>query len=156
MAVPFGFSVGDFIATVGLASDVINALRDTGEAVFEYQGLLDQLDGLDLVFSKLMSPDLLRGPGPETAALYRLACRCQQLLETFWRKIRKYQPSLRINGSGSKLKDGWTKVRWTVLMRQDVSKFQSSLKMYLESIGLILVTIQMFVKVETIGRFRNS
>ena len=143
MAVPFGFSIGDFIATIGLASEVINALRETSEAVPEFEGLLDQFNSFSFIFSRLQTLELSRGPSSETVALHRLVYRGQQILETFWRKTRKYQPSLRIAGSGSKLKDGWMRVRWTVAMKKGVAKFQANLNMYMQSIELVLMTIQM-------------
>ncbi len=43
MAVPFGFSAGDFIAALKVVKDVIDALHDSGGAGAEYRELIDEL-----------------------------------------------------------------------------------------------------------------
>ena len=46
MAVPFGFSAGDFIAAIELVGTVIDALNSTSGARAEYGELVSQLIGL--------------------------------------------------------------------------------------------------------------
>ncbi len=36
MTVPFGFSVGDFIAAIGLVAKITEALQDSGGAAAQY------------------------------------------------------------------------------------------------------------------------
>jgi hypothetical protein len=44
MGMPFGFSVGDLIAGIGLVRSVISAFSDTRGAAQEYEQLVNTLD----------------------------------------------------------------------------------------------------------------
>ena len=49
----FGFAVGDFLAAVTLIKDIVVCLRDSGGSASEYQELMDELHGLQIVLDKI-------------------------------------------------------------------------------------------------------
>jgi hypothetical protein len=53
MAVPFGFSAGDFINAIILVKDVIKALSDSPGSSKEHNEMMSQLDGLELVLNQI-------------------------------------------------------------------------------------------------------
>lgn len=68
------------------------------------------------------------------------AAQCQRTIDAFWDKIKKYQPSLGVGGTGSRVKDGWRKVRWAVRQKEDLAKFKADLMGHTESIEMFLTT----------------
>lgn len=48
----FGFSVGDFVAAATLVKDIIVCLKDSGGSASEYQELMDELHGLQIVLGQ--------------------------------------------------------------------------------------------------------
>lgn len=111
MSVGFGFSAGDFIAALQLVSTVIDALRDSGDSSTEYRSLIQQLFSLETALLKVKRLEADDEQRAEVIALRQAACQCQNTIDRFWQKIRKYQPCLRTGGSGSRVKDGWRKVQ---------------------------------------------
>lgn len=141
MSVGFGFSAGDFIAAVNLVQTVIDALRDSGDSSCEYRSLISQLHTLETALLRVKRLDL--DDHAEVVALREAAAQCQNTIDGFWKKIEKYQPSLRSGGSGSRFKDGWRKIKWAVLKKEDVVKFKADLMGHTESIEMLLTTVQM-------------
>lgn len=143
MSVGFGFSAGDFIAAVNLIGTVIDALRDSGDASSEYRSLISQLYTLESALLKVKRLELDDSQHAELIALRQAAAQCQNTIDQFWEKIKKYQPSLRAGGSGSRVRDGWRKVKWAVCKKEDVVRFKADLMAHTESIELLLTTVQM-------------
>jgi len=143
MSVGFGFSTGDFIAALQLVSTVIDALRDSGDSSAEYRALISQLLTLENALLKVKRIDVDEEQHAEVIALRQAACQCQNTIDTFWEKIKKYQPSLRAGGGGSKVRDGWFKIKWALCKKDDVAKFKADLIGHTESIELLLVTLHM-------------
>jgi hypothetical protein len=69
MSVGFGFSVGDFIAALELVADVIDALRESGEASKRYRELVRQLDSLESVLLRVKRLELDEAQYAEYIAL---------------------------------------------------------------------------------------
>lgn len=143
MSVGFGFSAGDFIAAVQLVGTVIDALRDSGDSSAEYRSLIGQLYTLETALLRVKRVELDDSQHAEVIALRQAAAQCQRTIDAFWEKINKYQPSLRSGGSGSRVKDGWRKVKWAVCKKEDVLRFKADLMAHTESIELLLTTVQM-------------
>jgi prephenate dehydratase len=141
MSVGFGFSAGDFIAAANLVQIVIDALRDSGDSSTEYRSLISQLYTLENALFRVKRLEL--DDHAEVIALRQAAAQCQNTIDEFWIKIEKYQPSLRTGGSGSRVRDGWRKVKWAVCKKEDVVKFKADLMAHTESIELLLTTVQM-------------
>ncbi|CZR68083.1 uncharacterized protein PAC_17982 [Phialocephala subalpina] len=143
MSVGFGFSAGDFIAALQLVSTVIDALRDSGDSSNEYRALVSQLFTLETALLKVKRLEVDDEQHAEVIALRQAACQCQTTIDEFWEKIKKYQPSLREGGSGSRVKDGWRKIRWALCKKDDLVKFKADLVGHTESIELLLMTLHM-------------
>lgn len=142
MSVGFGFSVGDFIAALDLIANVVDALRESGDASKRYRELVRQLDSLESVLLRVKRLELDESQHAEHVALQQAASQCQRTVDEFWKKIKKYQPTLGLARS-SRLKEGWMKVRWAVCKKEDVNAFKTDIAAHTESIQLLLTTIQM-------------
>jgi hypothetical protein len=79
----------------------------------------------------------------EVIALRQAAAQCQNTIDAFWETIKKYQPSLRTGGSGSRVKDRWRKAVWAVCKKDDLVRFKADFVGHTESIELLMMTVQM-------------
>jgi hypothetical protein len=143
MSVGFGFSIGDFIAALQLVGTVIDALRDSGDSSAEYRSLIGQLYTLESALLRVKRLELDGSQHAEVITLRQAAAQCQRTIDVFWEKIKKYQPSLRSGGTGSRVKDGWRKVKWAMCKKEDIVKFRTELMAHTEGIEMILTTVQM-------------
>jgi hypothetical protein len=143
MSVGFGFSAGDFIAALELVHTVINTLRDSGDSSTEYQALIRQLYTLESALIRVKHLELDDVQHAEVVALRQAAAQCQNTINGFLEKVKKYQPSLRPGGSGRRVKDGWMKVKWALCKKEDVVGFKADLAAHTGSIELLLMALQM-------------
>jgi Fungal N-terminal domain of STAND proteins len=146
MPVGFGFSVGDFIAALELVGTVIDALRDSGSASAEYRELLRVLYSLEMALIQVKRLEVHESQHAELIALRQAAAQCQQTINDFWDKIKKYQPSLGRNSECSDfhVRTAWTKIKWAVCRRDDLAGFKADLIGHTESINILLAVIQMY------------
>ncbi|KFY35368.1 hypothetical protein V494_05963 [Pseudogymnoascus sp. VKM F-4513 (FW-928)] len=142
MASPFGFFGGDFGAAVELVSTVANALSENSVARKEYSELVSELYSLETALQQVKMLKVSDSQYSELVGLRQAACRCQQTIDGFWRKTQKHQNHLRLNGSSSRLKDNWMKIRWAVCHKDDIAQFKADIAMHTESIQLLLSTVQ--------------
>jgi len=143
MSVGFGFSAGDFIAALQLVGTVLDALRESGDSSTQYRALISQLHTLETALLRVKRLELDDEQHAEVVALRQAASQCQRTIDAFWEKIKKYQPSLRSEGSGNRVRDGWRKIKWAVCKKEDVDRFKTDLMAHTESIELLLTTVQM-------------
>ncbi|PMD48130.1 hypothetical protein L207DRAFT_505187 [Hyaloscypha variabilis F] len=143
MSVGFGFSVGDFIAAIELVGTVTDALRSSGQAGAEYRELLHQLLSLESALIQVKRLEVGEGLYEEIIALRQAAAECGRTIDAFWERTRKYQPALGGTRSGSRIRDGWMKIRWAVCRKEDVARFKADLVGHTESIQLLLTTMQL-------------
>jgi hypothetical protein len=90
MVVPFGISIGDFIAVGSLAYQIAQALSETRGAVSDYSSLIEMLKSLSASLQTVA--DFISGPStgamvkPDAALInginYHVQC-CQRLLRQF-------------------------------------------------------------------------
>lgn len=142
MSVGFGFSVGDFLAVLRLVGTVIDALRECSDASSSFRSLINELHGLEsaLIRVKRIDSDVSH---VEQVALRQAASQCQRTIDTFYQKVRKYQPHLQQGGTDSKIKDAWAKVKWTVCKKDDLETFRAEIRGHTSSIEILLLTMQM-------------
>jgi histidinol dehydrogenase len=143
MSVGFGFSAGDFIAALELVATVIDALRESGDASLEYREIVRQLYSLETALLRVKRLEVDPAQNAELVALQQAAAQCQRTIDNFWKKVQNYQPHLRAGGSGSRVKDGWMKIKWAVCKKEDVAKFKADLVGHTESIQLLLSAMKM-------------
>ena len=143
MSVGFGFSVGDFIAALGLVKTVISALEDSGHVSAEFRELLRELYTLETALLGVKCLEVDDSRFAEVIALRQAAAQCQRTIDDFWTIIGTYQPQLQQGaGSGQRWKDRWIKVKWAVCRKDDVAKFKADLSMHTQSIQLLMATLQ--------------
>ena len=147
----FGFSVGDFISALELVGTVVNALRESGGCGAEYVELVKQLYSLETALPQVKQLELGEEQRSEYIALRQAASQCQQTIDNFWTKIKRYQKHLRAGGSTFRLKDGWMKVRWAMCRQDDLARFKADLAAHAQSINIVMTALQMVG-----GRLRTS
>ena len=143
MPVAFGFSAGDFISALNLVSTVIDALREVGGASAEFRGVVRELLTLETALIRVKRVDLDDSQSDARVALQQAASRCQHTIDEFWTTVQKYQPHLGRGGSGSRVKDGWMKIKWSLCKREDLERFKADIRGHAVSIELLLMTIQL-------------
>ena len=143
MSVGFGFSAGDFISALELVATVVDALRESGDSSTEYRELISQLFTLETALLSVKRVELDDAQYAEVVALQQAAAQCQRTIDAFWEKIKKFQPSLRSGGSGSRVRDGWMKIKWALCRKEDLVRFKADLMGHTESIEMLLTTVQM-------------
>lgn len=144
MSVSFGFSAGDFIASIEIVATVIDALQESGDVSAGCGEIVRPLQTLETALLHVKRLDLDPKQSAEVTALQLAAVQCQRTIDEFWEKISEYQPQLRAEGSSSRLKDGWMNIKWAVCKEEDVEKFKTDLVAQTESLQLLLATLQMY------------
>jgi hypothetical protein len=76
-------------------------------------------------------------------ALYQAASQCQRSIDNFWKRLQKLQPRLQPNGTNSKLKDGWAKIKWAVCKKEDLQNFRAEIRGHTSSIDILLLIVNM-------------
>jgi hypothetical protein len=141
-AVPFGFSLGDFVATVGVIHKATQALRASSGAQGQFHQAIADLEAFEGVLRKIttLSPKC----HPDTIEAIRLcAYKCSFPLEQFLRRMRRYDCSLdwqsgtQKNMLRSTIDNCW-KIKWALSMEQEVAKLKASIGPALEVIGILL------------------
>jgi hypothetical protein len=119
----FGFSVGDFISGLSLVRELIKALEDGAGSGQEYRDLIRELYALERALSEVKHLQVDESLQHQKNAIEQIACQCQDDISKFLSKIDKYQPSLRLHGSGNCLKGSLRKMQWALFQKEDVLNF---------------------------------
>jgi hypothetical protein len=143
MAVPFGFSVGDFVAAIGLVREVIGALGTASSSTTRYHGLMFELFSLERALLEVKALKFDESNHPQLDALRCAATKCHGTIDGFLQQIKKYQPSLTARGSGLKWKDALRKVQWALFTDNDLERFRVEIHGHTGSIAILLLTVQM-------------
>jgi len=153
MTVPFGFSVGDFVAGIGLVRDVIEALQASSSSTARYQGLMSELFALERALLEVKKLGLgdNQATQPERleiealhGVLRLIVTQCQDTINKLLEKIKKYEGHLSANGSGSKLKDALRKVQWALLTDKDLEESRAEIRGHSNSITMLLTLTQLY------------
>ncbi|KAF8543027.1 hypothetical protein BDD12DRAFT_875385 [Trichophaea hybrida] len=175
MPVPFGFSLGDFIAVADLASKISKALSEVRGSQAEYKDLVELLDSLNnslrFVHNFLISSSSTAGfPPPDVALLnglrYQLD-KCRDLMTSFLEESRKFTESFiragTSNVSPEKKKWGipnWKfrqdcmikelrKIQWSMYNAEDARNLEHRLKSHVNAFEIILIAISLQSQVRT-------
>ncbi len=155
MLPPFGFSVGDFFSGINLIRELIKALEDSAGSSAEYRDLIKELYSLERALLEVKHLDLEESQHSQHVALKQVAIQCQETIDGFLNKIRKFQPALGTGGSNSSWKNGLRKVEWTLYKKDDVQKLRAQLNGHTTSINILLMTVQLYVHIQTLTLFYN-
>jgi Fungal N-terminal domain of STAND proteins len=143
MSIGFGFSVGDFISGIQLVREVISSLQSSAGSALEYRTLIYELFALERALLEVKAIKFEDCEAAQLDALQCAATQCQSTIDRFRVKVRKYQPSLNAQGSGSKVRDSFRKIQWALCEKVDLEVFKAEIRGHASSINLFLATIQM-------------
>lgn len=144
--VPFGFSIGDFVAAIGLTKKISKALRETGGASTECHLVLQDLHSLQQILEVLQHLRPLRGDLSHVNAIRGMALTCLMPLKEFSEKIDRSYESAFIAGSQSGLfKNGRKRVKWALFAADEVARFRAVLAAKVVSITLLLGVFNRYV-----------
>lgn len=139
MAVPFGFSIGDFIAGINLILTSINAVRDGNGSCAQFQAVASELESLKSGLSAINDLGLEQTAYQEHSALQEAAGSCQSCIEDFVEKVAKYQKWLQPG------REGWKasvrKIQWAFCKKKDVVEFRQRLGQYSSSISILMSSL---------------
>lgn len=140
MVVPFGVSVGDFIAGIELVHDIIHALEESAGAGANYRGVILWMKNLEAALNdvrNIESDDVV-----QKAALVKVATQCGESIKRFLAKVHKYDNSLQLGGSKRKWVDALRKVQWSLYTKKEIAEFQAEIQGHTMSIQLMLADLQ--------------
>ena len=134
----FGYSVGDFIAIVGLVHKVFTKIKDTGGASSIYREFCADLDGLK---NTLDQAQKLEHESHGVPGLKEACQACLEKVHGFIKTLSKYQSTLTHDTPG-----GWAKelrrlvhkIDFGVINEDQVKEFRTSLFIPLQSAQMAL------------------
>ncbi|KAL8793413.1 MAG: hypothetical protein Q9195_003999 [Heterodermia aff. obscurata] len=95
MVPPFGFSVGDFINTIGLAHQIRKALKDVGGSEDDIKLVLQDLQQLELVLIQLRDGNWAKGGDlNHINAVRGIAVSCEADLKDFLQRVEGFSSSM--------------------------------------------------------------
>ncbi|KAH7153670.1 hypothetical protein EDB81DRAFT_791710 [Dactylonectria macrodidyma] len=165
MAVPFGFSIGDFIAVGCLVYDIIEtvssskgATADYKSFVFTLRSLGNCINAIKNVLEKYLEDNSRRSLQEESLinGIVHETNRCRDLLCDFLDSTYEYSASLLPNNEAKRfkkakgvishfrarttdmkqLKKAWREVLWAVFRKEDVQKFERDLQGHLRPLQM--------------------
>lgn len=145
MGVPFGFSVGDIIAGIGVIKTSIEAFSDTRGARKDHKQLLDTLTRLleSLEHIQGIEVDPIQD-ARQREDIRRAVGQCQTCIEDFVCSIAKYkiiQPGLQPTVWRSRVKTAIKKMQWALCKKEDIAKLKSELGLQYINIIAQLATL---------------
>ncbi|KAL9055205.1 MAG: hypothetical protein Q9162_003698 [Coniocarpon cinnabarinum] len=157
-------SVGDIIAVAQLAKELIDALKDAQGSSHDFHQLVQHLQSLTDVLKHVDDVTKRHDVSPSLDALRvsisRTASNCEELVEQFFGKIRKYQRSLKPGRSGALLQDAAKKMRWKFFEAGDVERFRTEILAHAVSMQTMLevwyITVNEISHAETRGPIDKS
>jgi len=136
MAVPFGFSVGDFIAAIGLVTKIIGALQDSGGAASEYQSLTRDLASLQAALLKVDSAQATNN-SPIAGTIYDQTSVVRQSAQGLLDGLSKFEEKL-----GKQAKKGWKygtgrKIQFAVLQSKEITKAKNIIHDQVQNLSVL-------------------
>ena len=141
MPVGFGFSVGDFIASIKLVRTVIDSLSSSSKSSVELQEIFYQLHSLETALKDVKHLEVDGSLDAENLALKQSATQCQETINDFLRNTESYQPHLLQKKDASTANDQWKKIKWALCKKKDLAQFKVDLLVHTDSISLLLTTL---------------
>lgn len=150
MVVPFGVSVGDFIAGVKLVHDLIDALKESCSSSSDFRDLIRELHSLEraLISVKLVTdpknPESLPYYLTHVDALKQIVLQVRRTIDEFLEKNRKFVLPLGVvGGSRSCVRDWARRVEWGRYKREEVQALRWKINGHLMAVNTILLSMQL-------------
>jgi hypothetical protein len=134
----FGISVGDFLVAATFIKDIAACVKDSGGSASEYQELIDELHGLQLMLDKIEHLEGSTGQAEAIASIKVAALNCHFVLQDFQRKLEPYDESLDRGKTRGWAKDSTRKVRWELTMKTEVQNLRAYLLAHTSSLNMRL------------------
>jgi hypothetical protein len=137
----FGFSFGDFVQAIKILNDIRKALRDVGGAEDEFKHVLVNLQHLEILLDRLNCESWDNGGDAGRLNVVKgMALTCKVPLQEFLARIEKYKKMGSGKGVAFRARIGAeaAKIRWAVVMRNEVEKFGAVIMAKVVSINLLL------------------
>lgn len=144
----FGFSVGDFIAFLGVVKDVTKALKESSGSASEYRGLIQTLESLDqaltisgLVYLQWQSLPATAGYRKSSQAMINGMLfhrqQCKELIDGFLTSTKSYGNAFLgpFPGYGSGVKKNFRKITW-LFQKDKVFKLELNLQRHLKALQI--------------------
>ncbi|KAL8792645.1 MAG: hypothetical protein Q9195_004773 [Heterodermia aff. obscurata] len=155
MTPAFGFSVGDFINTIGefvasydcalltpflidLIRKISKALKEVGGASAEYQDVVIELKGLKHALQHLEALEPTEDNVGHVNAIRSMALACKLPLQEFMVKLEEYEVSLGPWAERRSFRGARRKTQWAISFRQEVEKLRALVAGKQISINLLL------------------
>jgi hypothetical protein len=146
MAVPFGFSVGDFIAAIGVLKDTIKALSNSQGASTDYQGLNSVLGSLQDGLKSIQNLMPNASQRDQFDAIDKAVKDSQRCIYGFLDQISKFKSLEKSNANKWSLdtfKRNLRKIEWALCKKDDVVKFQTELGQRAETVRMLVTSFSM-------------
>ena len=127
MVPPFGFSVGDFINAIGLATQIRKALKDVGGSEDDIQIVLQDLQQLELVLIQLRDGDWAKGGDlNHINAIRGIAVSCEAALKDFLKRVERFHSSMAAKPglSTRAVSRGFKQAQWAISMKEPVTQLR--------------------------------
>ena len=143
MIVPFGFSVGDFIATLEFIQKAIAGLKAQGGALDEFHHIIRELENNALIFQYLESTTLPDKYISEQKAIVAQAQALNGLSKDFKATIQKYSVAFGKKGAEKFYHSIVAKTRWTATMAKQIAQYRVRIQEKSQTLQLLLATINL-------------
>ena len=146
MAVPFGFSVGEFVVGIGVIKDTIEAFSATKGATATYRDLSRGLENLQDSLQAICDLTLDSSQKAEFSRVEKAVFECQQCIHSFLQgmvKFRGFETQLSRRWSSKGLKRSLRKVQWALFKKEDVDTFRKEVQQHSNAIQMALTTFQL-------------
>lgn len=144
MPVPFGISVGDFVAGLSLITNALKKIQDEHGAKANYQSLIREVANLQAGFIAIEDFVIGTTNSKRHAAIQQAVAEGRDCIEDFLLCISKYQPSLDVEGTTSGWKAKLCQIRWGICKKEGVAKFRTDLQQRSWAVNMLLVTLQLY------------
>ena len=139
MAVPFGFSAGDFIAGIKLLKNVFEAFSDSRGARVDYIALRETPEALEKAFD---AASHIPAPNTRPIVVEQIA-KCQECTKKFLRHFAKFDLLKSGPKDKSKIEYAFRKLQWALCTEDDVRKFREHLGTHIKALQIQLSILQM-------------
>ncbi|KAH7094700.1 hypothetical protein FB567DRAFT_510851 [Paraphoma chrysanthemicola] len=144
MAVPFGFSAGDFVASLHLLNKAIAALRDSDGANSQFQLTILELESLAFTLQRVQGLDPSDPASDTFKKLQFLGHQCHVPIDNFLSRIRKLSPELGEHFPHEPkpfqkyAQKPFRQVQWGIQLKKHVSDLKAAISPQLAAIQILL------------------
>ncbi|QRC92179.1 hypothetical protein JI435_023260 [Parastagonospora nodorum SN15] len=145
MVVPFGISVGDFIAGIKLLKSVVDSLSDARGAKADYSELRQALDVLEKALDaagEFSAPQHQIAVGDEVA-------NCKECVKRFLVGFKKFELLKTGRGGTNRVQFAVLQIQYSLTKKDDVRKFRDHLEVHVSALQLQLAVFQMRVSLNS-------